>query len=63
MTKRDAQMGVEAGLAPGGEIFLMTLADAGQAGVLVMHFFQTLLGAAMRIDAGAHGFHVRQTGF
>ena len=61
MAQCDAQMGVQSRVAAGSDVFLVLLADADEPRVLIVHFFQPLLRAAVGIDTGADGFHVRQT--
>ena len=45
------EVGVERGVAAGVEEFPVPLADAGEARVLVLHFFEALLGAAVGVPA------------
>jgi|GEM_PF-5699073 len=60
MAERIEKVSVESSLAAGLPVFRVGVADALQPIELVVHFCQAVLGAAVGIDTGADGFHIRQ---
>jgi bifunctional non-homologous end joining protein LigD len=53
---------VEARIAAGFAVFIVPRADAGETGMLIMHFLQAFLRTAVGIDTGAHGFDIGEAG-